>query len=92
VIKQDLLTISPECRLVTDDSGAAVLKVRINDVSKNHQRQLFSVLVSADTAQDPLLNDVSPDSSSAIEVRRRDGHRSMSEQLDLMAATLLCLI
>ena len=71
MIKQDLLTISPECRLATDDSGAAVLKVRINDVSKNHQRQLFSVLVSADTAQDPLLNDVSPDSSSAIEVSKK---------------------
>jgi hypothetical protein len=69
VLKQDILSISPECKLTTDDTGSAVLKVRVNDVSKNHQRQLFCIQVGADTTLDPLLNDISPDSSAPVEVR-----------------------
>ena len=45
--------------------------MRINDVSKNHQRQRFRILVAPDTAQDPLLHDISSDSTPPVEVKSK---------------------
>ena len=45
--------------------------MRINDVSKNHQRQRFRILVTPDTGQDPLLHDVGADATQAIEVKSK---------------------
>lgn len=80
VLKQDILSIAPESKLFIDESGSTVLRLRINDVSKNHQRQLFSVLVSPDTASSPLLNDISSDASNPLEVKskRSKRHRESS--------------
>ena len=40
VMKQGILKISPETRMTISEQGEAVLRVRIEDVSKNHQGQV----------------------------------------------------
>ncbi|CEG36084.1 uncharacterized protein PHALS_00404 [Plasmopara halstedii] len=85
VLKQDILKMSPDCERSIDSTGKAVLKLRIEDVSKNHQGQAFRLKVEADTAQSPLNFDVAYDLSSSISVRskrnkRRPG-RSMPAQI-----------
>ena len=80
VSKQDLLWISPESKLVIEQGGSTVIYLRINDVSKNHQKQLFSILVCPETGEYPLLNDISPDTCTPLEVRskRTKRHRDGS--------------
>ncbi|KAI9913009.1 hypothetical protein PsorP6_005062 [Peronosclerospora sorghi] len=75
VLKQDILKISPDCQRTIDSTGKAVLKLRIEDVSKNHQGQAFRLKVEADTAQSPLNFDVAYDLSSSISVRSKRNKR-----------------
>ena len=56
---------------VTDDKGQASLRLRIDDVSKNHQKQAFMIQIAPDTNSHPLNNDISPDECSALEVRSK---------------------
>ena len=44
---------------------------RIEDVSKNHQRQRFSIKIAPDTFNYPLNNDISADVCDPIEVRSK---------------------
>ena len=76
VVKQDILKINPENKLLIDESGRALLRLRIDDVSKNHQKQQFMVHVAPDTVQHPLNNDISPDSCPPIEVRSKRNKRT----------------
>jgi len=76
VLKQEVLSLSPDCRLLIEEGGGScVLKVRINDVSKNHQRQRFRIMVQPDTGQDPLLNDISCDDTHPVEVKSKRSKR-----------------
>jgi hypothetical protein len=76
VLKQDLLVVMPDSSMSVEKSGCALIKLRINDVSKNHQRQQFHVTVSPDTGAAPLLNDVSADESHNIEVKSKRTKRT----------------
>lgn len=75
VLKQDILKMSPDCQRTIDASGKALLKLRIEDVSKNHQGQAFRLKVEADTAQSPMNFDVAYDLSSTISVRSKRNKR-----------------
>jgi hypothetical protein len=75
VLKQDILKMSPDCQRLIDNSGRALLKLRIEDVSKNHQGQAFRLKVEADTAQSPMNFDVAYDLSSTISVRSKRNKR-----------------
>lgn len=43
VHNQEILKLSPDSKLVIDEHGKATLRVRIEEVSKNHQKQVESV-------------------------------------------------
>lgn len=43
VHNQEILKLSPDSKLVIDEHGKATLRVRIEEVSKNHQKQVQSV-------------------------------------------------
>lgn len=75
VLKQDILKMSPDSQRTIDGQGKAVLKLRIEDVSKNHQGQAFRLKVEADTAQSPMNFDVAYDLSSIISVRSKRNKR-----------------
>ncbi|KAF0682784.1 Aste57867_25083 [Aphanomyces stellatus] len=75
VLKQDILKLSPDSQRVIDSNGQALLKLRIEDVSKNHQGQAFRLKVEPDTAQSPLFFDVAPDWSTPISVRSKRNKR-----------------
>eukprot|EP01038_Epipyxis_sp_PR26KG_P010584 gene10584-14217_t len=79
VAKQDLLVVQPESILSIDESGHANIKLRVNDVSKNHQRQHFYIRVCPDTATSPLLNDISADQTGAIEVKSKRAKKSTKD-------------
>ncbi|CAK4086863.1 unnamed protein product [Aphanomyces euteiches] len=75
VLKQDILKLSPDSQRLIDSHGQALLKLRIEDVSKNHQGQAFRLKVEPDTAQSPLFFDVAPDWSTPISVRSKRNKR-----------------
>lgn len=54
-----------------DDRGQASLRLRIDDVSKNHQKQSFLIQIAPDTNSHPLNNDISPDECTPLEVRSK---------------------
>jgi len=71
VPRQDILKLNHDSKMFIDDSGSAVIKFRIDEVSRSHQKQLFCLQVSPDTSQYPMASDVSPDVSHPIEVRSK---------------------
>jgi hypothetical protein len=81
VIRQDILQILPESKLLINDTPASV-KFRLNDVSKNHQRQSFSILWTANTAADPELHDIGPDFSTPIEVKSKRTKRMREPKIE----------
>ena len=46
VLQQNILTISPESRVYIDETGYALIKLRVNEVSNRHRGQLFQVIIS----------------------------------------------
>ena len=71
VNNQGILKSSPDTKFVTDAQGKALVKVRIEDVSKNHQNQSFRVKISADTTKDPLNHDISSCHTNATIARSK---------------------
>mmetsp|Transcript_12387 Transcript_12387/g.20138 ORF Transcript_12387/g.20138 Transcript_12387/m.20138 type:complete len:755 (-) Transcript_12387:307-2571(-) len=71
VLKQEILKISPDSKLHLDERGRASLRLRIDDVSKNHQKQCFLIQIAPDTNSHPLNNDISPDECTPLEVRSK---------------------
>jgi ribosome-binding factor A len=57
--------------LVINSNGSELIKFRVNEVSRNHRKQLFHLLVAPDTSQDPLVGDISPATSVAFEVKSK---------------------
>lgn len=83
VARQDLLQVLPDTRLSINDSGVASMKFRINDVSKNHQKQPFSILVSPHLPpphQNQVCLDVAPACSDSITVKSKRTKRIRSDR------------
>lgn len=83
-MKSNLLNILPEGSLIIDKhTGKLLKKIRINDISKNHQRQSFRIRVQPDVSKANTasvasissssisLFDIAGDESEAIEVRSK---------------------
>jgi hypothetical protein len=63
---------SHPCCSIDRSLGLVRVKVRINDISKNHQRQCFKLKVSVDLAKSALqYHDIGSAESAAIEVKSK---------------------
>lgn len=69
--------------LMVSSSGSELVKFRVNEVSRNHRKQLFHLLVAPDTSQDPSLGDVSPATSVAFEVKSKRTSDARKEHANL---------
>jgi hypothetical protein len=71
VHNQNILYIlgHPQQQHINPESGEAMIRFRIQDVSKNHQGQDFKVQFSVDTS---LFTDVAPAYSPAVSVRSKN--------------------
>jgi len=78
VPKQDILKVNNESRTYIDENGQVSIKFRIEEVSRSHQKQLFMIQASPDTAQYPLSTDVSCDVSNPIEARSKRSNTKTS--------------
>lgn len=84
VQKQDVLKISPDSSRVIEN-GSAQLRLRLEDVSKNHQKQRFAIRVAPDYESMPECYDVSPVISPAMEVRsKRNNKRSRGDAFGMV--------
>ncbi|CAN0030931.1 unnamed protein product, partial [Hapterophycus canaliculatus] len=68
VQNQEILKLSPDSKLVIDEHGKATLRVRIEEVSKNHQKQAFRIKVEPDVQEQPMSMDISSVVSKPITV------------------------
>lgn len=84
VQKQDVLKISPDSSRAIEN-GVAQLRLRLEDVSKNHQKQRFAIRVAPDYDAMPDASDVSPVISPAMEVRsKRNNKRSRGDAFGMV--------
>lgn len=51
--------------------GTEVVRFRVNEVSRNHRKQLFHLFITPDTATHPELFEISPVKSIAFEVKSK---------------------
>jgi len=65
---------------VAIEAGVADVRLRIEDVSKNHQGQNFRVKVAPDTLNSPTDCDVSHDLSRSVTVRSKRNKRRAAQQ------------
>ena len=79
VLKQEILKISPESTRIVNIEGEAILKFRIEDVSKNHQGQNFRVKVEGDTTQSPMNFDVACAFSNPVGIRSKRNKRARTK-------------
>jgi hypothetical protein len=73
--------------MCADDKGQASLRLRIDDVSKNHQKQSFVIQIAPDTNAHPLNNDISPDECSALEVRSKRNKTKRPREEDSISSS-----
>lgn len=74
VSRQDVLRVAdamPELQ-----HGAVTVRVRIEDVSKNHQNQRFRIAVLADSITSPADGDIAPATSNPVLVRSKRNKRN----------------
>ena len=50
------------------ETGEAIVRIRIDEVSRSHQRQNFVILIAPNTDRDPRNNDISPVFTTPIDV------------------------
>ena len=80
VPSQDILKPTIDSKLYIDEhTGKAMIKLRIDEVSRSHQKQLFKILVSPDTSHYPMTSDISPVLSQPIEVRSKRNKRERND-------------
>lgn len=89
VSQQELFKISPESRRVIDDTGSATIKFRIDDVSKNHQKQAFAVMVAADVTAVPLNADIGGAISAAVDIKSKRNKRKLDDADDSVVRPLV---
>ena len=71
VNEQDILKQSQDGQRKIGRDGKTTLKIRIEDVSKNHRTQPFCVKVEPDTVTDPSSFDISGDYSGPVTVKSK---------------------
>mmetsp|Transcript_2237 Transcript_2237/g.4248 ORF Transcript_2237/g.4248 Transcript_2237/m.4248 type:complete len:696 (-) Transcript_2237:455-2542(-) len=74
-ISQDFLQPSPSTIMAIDETGRSKIRVRIEDVSKNHRSKNFRIRVEADTTNSPIHFDKAPDVSTPVLVRSKLNRR-----------------
>lgn len=77
VPQQSILTISPETKMMISETGKIKIKLRVNEVSNRHRGQMFQILISADTGQNPQCFDISPAVCVAIDVKSKRNHKGI---------------
>jgi len=76
VQNQDILRVlGPPRQFIDGDTGKALVRFRVEDVSKNHQGQDFKLEVSADTSK---FGDVAPVCTPSVSVRSKRNKRQRS--------------
>lgn len=70
VAQQDILKISPDSNM-SIENGQAIIRARIEQVSRSHQGQSFQIFVGPDVDKDPLISDISPVVSQSVTVRSK---------------------
>jgi hypothetical protein len=76
VQNQDILRIlGPPRQFIDGDSGKALVRFRVEDVSKNHQGQDFRLEIAADPTK---FGDVAPISTPSVSVRSKRNKRQRS--------------
>ena len=66
------------------ETGKTFLRVRIEDVSRNHQKKKFQIYIFPDLNENPHGDDISPVETSSIEVRskiKKNNSKSQQQQL-----------
>jgi ribosome-binding factor A len=63
------------------ENGTEIIKFRVNEVSRNHRKQLFHLLVAADASQDPNFSDISPATSIPFEVKSKRSSDARKEHI-----------
>eukprot|EP00471_Norrisiella_sphaerica_P001329 CAMPEP_0184491076 /NCGR_PEP_ID=MMETSP0113_2-20130426/19555_1 /TAXON_ID=91329 /ORGANISM="Norrisiella sphaerica, Strain BC52" /LENGTH=619 /DNA_ID=CAMNT_0026875275 /DNA_START=78 /DNA_END=1937 /DNA_ORIENTATION=+ len=76
VKKQSILKLSNDSLPKIGRNGQVTLKVRIEDVSKNHQKQPFCVKIAPDTSYSPANYDIAMDVSPPIIVKSKRNKRT----------------
>jgi hypothetical protein len=71
VNEQDILKQNSDGQRNIGADGCTTLKIRIEDVSKNHRTQPFCVKVEPDTQQNPNVFDISGDYSGPVTVKSK---------------------
>ena len=74
VPQQNIMTVSPDSKLILDRSGQTSIRIRINEVSTRHQGQYFQVLIGPDIATGPSTADVCSVLSIPIDVKSKRNH------------------
>jgi hypothetical protein len=72
-------------------NGSDVIRFRVNEVSRNHRKQLFHLLVQPDLISNPSLADISPAISLAFEVKSKRTSDAKKEHFNssLVASSFL---
>merc|ERR1719453_687077 len=77
VADQTKLKVAGEAaREIDPGNGSTTLRVRIEDVSRNHQGQRFRLQVAPDTQSQPMLHEISAIASDAIDARSKRNRRN----------------
>lgn len=83
VKNQSILKMPTDSIPKVDKFGRVNIKVRIEEVSKNHQKQAFVIKIAPDTLYNMENADISPDISSSITVlSKRNKRRPKRDGLD----------
>lgn len=82
VPKQDILKVDGEL-MIYERKGEAIIRFRIEEVSRSHQRQKFIVRISPDIHVNPRNNDINPVDTSPIEVmsKPKGGQSGLLERM-----------
>ena len=66
---------------MVNHNGTEVIRFRVNEVSRNHRKQLFHLLIAPDLTANPSAADISPAISLAFEVKSKRTSESKKEQM-----------
>jgi hypothetical protein len=82
VQQQSILQINPESRTIIDETGEAIVKYRVNEVSTRHRSQMFRVLISPDPLHAQNA-DISPAMAVPVDVKSKRNHRPSNSITEL---------
>lgn len=87
VSRQDILKLGPDSDLCIVE-GKASIRARIDEVSRSHQNQAFTIRVGPDVGNNPLDNDVSPAVCRPVIVRSKRNNKKRKESAAAAAAAV----